>query len=115
MPPCGSPLITTMKSVPLPVSWLSASSETISDGARRHHLGDAVDGLLRDGDAVERRLGGIHVRRDGLGVAIDPSAPAGVAIASPSDRRAAGLGLARRAWLLVMETALQRTSAPSLT
>ena len=29
MPPCGSPLITTMKSVPLPVSLLSASSETI--------------------------------------------------------------------------------------
>ena len=31
MPPCGSPLISTMKSVSLPVSRLAASSVTISD------------------------------------------------------------------------------------
>ena len=31
MPPCGSPLISTMKSVPLPVSLLAGSSEMMRE------------------------------------------------------------------------------------
>src|SRR3979409_1877553 len=40
MPPCGSPLISTTKSVPVPVSRLSSSSETIRD-----ERGDAIPAM----------------------------------------------------------------------
>jgi hypothetical protein len=64
MPPCGSSFMTTTNSVPLPVSELSASSETITD-ERRDYSGDAVRYVGRNGDSVERglRAAGIGRRR----------------------------------------------------
>ena len=76
MPPCGSPLITTTKSVPLPVSLLSGSSETISE--EPGETTSAMRSMASCGMAMRSSaaLAASDVRRGGLGVAIDPSAPA---------------------------------------
>ena len=79
-------------------------------GAGRDDLVDAVDGLLRDGDALERRLGRARVRRSGSALR-SPRCGAGVPVAievgPPAGLGSAGSGV-------IMASALQRTSAPSL-
>lgn len=76
MPPCGSPLNSTTKSVPLPVSELNASSVTIRED-RGAIPGDAIQYVLRDDKAIERGFCAVRVRRHRLDVAITaPAHPA---------------------------------------
>ena len=69
IPPCGSPLISTTKSVSLPVSMLAPLIGDDERGARQHDVRDAIERVSRDDDAVERRLGAGDVRRSRFGAA----------------------------------------------
>jgi hypothetical protein len=63
MPPCGSPLNSTTKSVPLPVSGLNASSATIREDR------GAIQYVLRNDNAIERGFCAVRIRQHRLNVA----------------------------------------------